>query len=65
MDLTTYIEKTGDKAFASLIGCSVRAAQAWRLGERVPSRLWAEKIVSTVKGINFDDIYAGRGRGRS
>lgn len=58
MNLPAYIEKTGDSAFAKLVGCNERVAKSWRLRERIPSKKWADIIVAAIKGMTYEDIYA-------
>jgi len=50
MNISDYIEMTGDRVFCDLIGCKMRTAAAWRRQERFPSRNSIIKIVALTKG---------------
>ena len=59
--LPAFIQEVGDAEAARLFGVTVRAAQSWRRGERVPKPDTAARIVRASKGrVSFESCYAAR-----
>lgn len=61
MTFQEYLADLGDARVATIYGVSVRTAESWRLGRRVPKPEMARQLVSHAHGLlTWDDIYAAR-----
>jgi hypothetical protein len=57
MTLAEYIAKVGDEEFAKLFDVTPRAAMSWRLGDRLPRKETAKRIVQRTP-VTWAGIYA-------
>ncbi|HFD86890.1 MAG TPA: hypothetical protein ENJ35_04345 [Gammaproteobacteria bacterium] len=62
MNLKQFIAKIGDKESAKLFNCSRRAAQSWRLGDRIPHPKQSRTIVRVTAShehgpVTYNGIY--------
>lgn len=63
MRLSDYLARHGDKEVARRIGASDFTVRNWRLGEKVPGRKLAKRLIETSRGeLSWSDIYDGEAR---
>ena len=58
--LQQYIARVGNRQFSKKFKVSIRAAESWRWGARVPKTTTAVRIVRLSRGaLSLSDLYPG------